>query len=311
MLRTRRLWNAVLPKATEAIPWNKQMHWPRAALHAMLSLPAKQYTGSNAGNGWLQLDQSMRAFHPWCSRLYTAGSETNTQEGRTSDATGDAVATEERSDAPLVSTGMLEQLEEDDALEEALEWHGEGRDPLEDAFDPNIPGLPPLEEILSQPDAARGKGKKNMDKEYTPPPEMVFKPAPELDNLGRAYATGKRKSSVARVWLWSGTTERLSVNGRYLDAHFPLIERRYQVLHPLVVTDTLGSVELMCTVKGGGTKGQAGAISHGISKALERFDPPLREPLKRNGLLTRDARKVERKKPGKSKARRSPQFSKR
>ena len=207
---------------------------------------------------------------------------------------------------------LLEPVEGDAELDAALDSIDPSDDPLEIALDPSTPpALPPLEDILATPEPGKSKSSRRDHKEYTPPPTMQFKPAPELDSLGRAYATGKRKASVARVWLWEGDQGRLSINNRYLDAHFPLVERRKEVLFPLVVCNLLGKVDLMCTVRGGGTSGQSAALSHGIAKALERFDPPLREPLKREKLLTRDARTVERKKPGKSKARRSPQFSKR
>ncbi len=133
---------------------------------------------------------------------------------------------------------------------------------------------------------------------------------PVLDELGRAYATGRRKTSVSRVWLKYGAP-KIVVNGKPLDKYF--LRKIYSSIleAPLVKTENLDKVEIFSTVSGGGLSGQAGAIRHGISRALVNLDPTLRKKLKKMGFLTRDARKVERKKFGKHKARRSPQFSKR
>ena len=133
---------------------------------------------------------------------------------------------------------------------------------------------------------------------------------PKLDNLGRAYATGRRKTSVSRVWLKHGSNKIL-VNGKSSKDYFK--RKIYSTIleEPLFKTDYLDKLEVFATVSGGGLSGQAGALRHGISRALVNFDPSLRKKLKKAGFLTRDARKVERKKFGKHKARRSPQFSKR
>ena len=133
---------------------------------------------------------------------------------------------------------------------------------------------------------------------------------PKLDNLGRAYATGRRKTSVSRVWLKHGSN-KISVNGKSSKDYFK--RKIYSTIleEPLFKTDYLDKLEVFATVSGGGLSGQAGALRHGISRALVNFDPSLRKRLKKAGFLTRDARKVERKKFGKHKARRSPQFSKR
>ncbi len=132
----------------------------------------------------------------------------------------------------------------------------------------------------------------------------------KLDAYGRAYATGKRKNAVARVWLKPGSG-RITVNGRELEVYFarPVLQMILQ--QPLEATDRKGQYDIMCTVKGGGLSGQAGAVRHGISKALTYYEPELRPILKKGGFLTRDPRVVERKKYGKRKARRSFQFSKR
>ena len=132
----------------------------------------------------------------------------------------------------------------------------------------------------------------------------------KLDNKDRVYATGKRKNSIARVWLKRGDG-KISVNGKTLDKYFARPVLQMIVNQPLNVIDSEGGYEIMATVKGGGLSGQAGAIRHGISKALSLYDSSLRPSLKKAGYITRDSRVVERKKPGLAKARRSYQFSKR
>ena len=131
-----------------------------------------------------------------------------------------------------------------------------------------------------------------------------------LDNKERAYATGKRKNSIARVWLKRGTGE-IKINGKPLDKYFSRPVLQMIVNQPLDVIKADNSYEIMASVKGGGLSGQAGAIRHGISKALSLYDQSNRPPLKKVGFLTRDPRVVERKKAGLAKARRSYQFSKR
>ncbi len=133
---------------------------------------------------------------------------------------------------------------------------------------------------------------------------------PKLDAHGRAYATGKRKDAVARVWIKPGSG-RVSVNGRDIETYFARPVLRMVISQPFVAANRDRAYDVMCTVTGGGLSGQAGAVRHGISKALTYFEPNLRPVLKQGGFLTRDARVVERKKYGKRKARRSFQFSKR
>jgi small subunit ribosomal protein S9 len=133
---------------------------------------------------------------------------------------------------------------------------------------------------------------------------------PKRDALGRSYATGKRKNAVARVWIKPGTG-KIEVNGRDSPVYFARPVLRMLLNQPFVVTDRLGQFDVWCTVNGGGLSGQAGAVRHGISKALTFYEPGLRPVLKHGGFLTRDSRVVERKKYGKAKARRSFQFSKR
>ena len=133
---------------------------------------------------------------------------------------------------------------------------------------------------------------------------------PTVDKLGRSYATGKRKNAVARVWLKSGTG-KVSINGKESNKYFSRPVLNMLVNQPLELTKKKLDTDVMITVSGGGLSGQAGAVRHGISKALSLFDPNLRSTLKSEGLLTRDSRIVERKKYGRRKARRRYQFSKR
>jgi small subunit ribosomal protein S9 len=133
---------------------------------------------------------------------------------------------------------------------------------------------------------------------------------PKIDELGRAYATGKRKNAVARVWIKPGTG-KVTVNGRDSPVYFARPVLRMLLNQPFLVTERVGQFDVVCTVVGGGLSGQAGAVRHGISRALTFYEPGLRKTLKSGGFLTRDSRVVERKKYGKAKARRSFQFSKR
>jgi len=132
----------------------------------------------------------------------------------------------------------------------------------------------------------------------------------KLDRQGRAYATGKRKDAVARVWIKPGTG-KIVVNGRGVEVYFARPVLRLILNQPLQVVRREGQYDVMVNVSGGGLSGQAGAVRHGLSKALTYYEPELRSALKSEGFLTRDARVVERKKYGKKKARKSFQFSKR
>lgn len=134
--------------------------------------------------------------------------------------------------------------------------------------------------------------------------------APVRDSLGRSYATGKRKDAVARVWIKPGSG-RVTVNGKEMDKYFARPVLQMILRQPFQVAGVVDQFDVLATVKGGGLSGQAGAVKHGISKALQLYEPALRAPLKTAGFLTRDARVVERKKYGRRKARRSFQFSKR
>ena len=131
-----------------------------------------------------------------------------------------------------------------------------------------------------------------------------------IDKQDRAYATGRRKDAVARVWLKPGTG-KITINGRDQEVYFARPTLRLVLNQVFGVTEREGQYDVVCTVKGGGLSGQAGAVKHGISQAITRYEPALRAPVKAAGFLTRDSRTVERKKYGRAKARRSFQFSKR
>ena len=159
----------------------------------------------------------------------------------------------------------------------------------------------------------------NAETETAPPPAQAPEgagaaedalPEPQIDTQGRAYATGKRKNAIARVWLKRGAG-RIQINGRSVEEYFTRGTWRLILGQPFQVAERNGQYDVMCTVKGGGLSGQAGAVRHGLSKALALYEPALRKTLKSHGFLTRDPRVVERKKYGRRKARRSFQFSKR
>jgi small subunit ribosomal protein S9 len=139
---------------------------------------------------------------------------------------------------------------------------------------------------------------------------VVVPREPKRDSLGRSYATGKRKDAVARVWIKPGSG-RVMINGREMNIYFARPVLQMVLRQPFEVASVTGEFDVMATVKGGGLSGQAGAVKHGISKALQIYEPSLRGVLKAAGFLTRDSRVVERKKYGRRKARRSFQFSKR
>lgn len=133
---------------------------------------------------------------------------------------------------------------------------------------------------------------------------------PTLDKQGRAYGTGRRKDATARVWVKRGSG-KIEINGKTFEKYFARPVLRMIVNQPFVSLDIENKFDLFVTVEGGGLSGQAGAVRHGIARALDKYDPSLRPALRKGGYLTRDSRVVERKKYGKAKARRSFQFSKR
>ncbi len=144
----------------------------------------------------------------------------------------------------------------------------------------------------------------------TPVAEIAKPRTPVRDKLGRAYATGKRKDAVARVWVKPGSG-KVIVNGKEMAVYFARPVLQMILKQPFTIANVEGQFDVFATVAGGGLSGQAGAVKHGISKALQLYEPALRGALKAAGFLTRDSRVVERKKYGKRKARRSFQFSKR
>ena len=163
------------------------------------------------------------------------------------------------------------------------------------------------EEVTSLEDLKDAMGAEGMDVAEV---ESATPKEPVRDDLGRSYATGKRKDAVARVWIKPGKG-KVTVNGKEMNTYFARPVLQMLIGQPFDVANVAGEFDVMATVKGGGLSGQAGAVKHGISKALTLYEPSLRGPLKAAGFLTRDSRVVERKKYGKRKARRSFQFSKR
>jgi small subunit ribosomal protein S9 len=161
--------------------------------------------------------------------------------------------------------------------------------------------LADLKDIVTAQQAATGAAPMTTDRP---------KVEPKRDALGRSYATGRRKNAVARVWLKPGKGE-ITVNSKKVVQYFARPVLRMLITQPFLVTDRYNQFDVFCTVTGGGLSGQAGAVRHGISRALTYYEPDLRGILKVAGFLTRDSRVVERKKYGKAKARRSFQFSKR
>jgi small subunit ribosomal protein S9 len=141
-------------------------------------------------------------------------------------------------------------------------------------------------------------------------PTEAAKAEPKRDAQGRSYATGRRKNAIARVWIKPGKGE-ITVNGKRVGQYFARPVLRMLITQPFLVVDRYNQFDVFCTVTGGGLSGQAGALRHGISRALTYYEPGLRPVLKVAGFLTRDSRMVERKKYGRAKARRSFQFSKR
>ncbi|KAG8390334.1 hypothetical protein BUALT_Bualt01G0072800 [Buddleja alternifolia] len=173
-----------------------------------------------------------------------------------------------------------------------------------------IQGLPPLSEI-EDIRYEKNTGKTTRDEiERLKQEEVAQARVRQVDEKGRAYGTGKRKCSIARVWIQPGDG-KFVVNDKEFDSYFPMLDHRAALLRPFSETKTLGMWNVNCTVKGGGTSGQVGAIRLGISRALQNWEPGLRPPLKEAGFLTRDSRVVERKKPGRAKARKSFQWVKR
>ncbi|XP_012083355.2 30S ribosomal protein S9, mitochondrial isoform X1 [Jatropha curcas] len=173
-----------------------------------------------------------------------------------------------------------------------------------------VEGLPPLSEIEDMRYGKSTRKSTRAEIERQKQEEVAKARVRQVDEKGRAYGTGRRKCSVARVWVQPGSG-KFSVNDKEFDVYFPMLDHRAALLRPFSETKTLGLWDVNCTVKGGGVSGQVGAIQLGISRALQSWEPDLRPPLRNAGFLTRDPRVVERKKPGKAKARKSFQWVKR
>ncbi|XP_042498619.1 30S ribosomal protein S9, mitochondrial [Macadamia integrifolia] len=173
-----------------------------------------------------------------------------------------------------------------------------------------VEGLPPLREIEDERLEKNERKSTNAEIERKKQEEVAKARVRQVDEKGRAYGTGRRKCSIARVWIQPGDGKFI-INDKHFDVYFPLLDHRADLLRPFSETKSLGLWDVSCTVKGGGVSGQVGAIRLGISRALEKWEPDLRPYLRSAGFLTRDPRVVERKKPGKAKARKSFQWVKR
>ncbi|KAK7264058.1 hypothetical protein RJT34_31661 [Clitoria ternatea] len=173
-----------------------------------------------------------------------------------------------------------------------------------------VDGLPPLSVIEDMRYERNTRKSTRAEMERLKQEEAAKARVKQIDEKGRAYGTGRRKCSIARVWVQPGDGKFI-VNDKEFDVYFPMLEHRATLLRPFSETKTLGLWDVNCTVKGGGVSGQVGAIRLGISKALQSWEPDLRPALRNAGFLTRDSRVVERKKPGKAKARKSFQWVKR
>ncbi|KAK9830502.1 hypothetical protein WJX72_012108 [[Myrmecia] bisecta] len=236
----------------------------------------------------------------WAKRRPATGQDQDSRDWRNQGdvqaATEEERAAEELQQAwaEMLDAGELDKVE---ALMARIFPGGEGVD------------LPPLEDLLAYDPKEEEKAQRRA-REQALQEQVTSSRVITRDEFGRAYATGKRKCSIARVWVKHGKGSIL-INGAPLDMYFPNITNRADVLAPFEATNTLGVFDVRAAVHGGGTTGQAQAVRHGISKALQLYDPVLRPPLKAGGLLERDSRVVERKKPGKKKARKSFQWVKR
>ncbi|KAK9923495.1 hypothetical protein M0R45_031912 [Rubus argutus] len=173
-----------------------------------------------------------------------------------------------------------------------------------------IKGLPPLHEIEDMRYEKNTRKSSRADIERQKQEEVAKARVRLVDDKGRAYGTGRRKCSIARVWIQPGDGNFI-INDKQFDVYFPMLDHRAAILRPFSETKTLGLWDINCTVQGGGQSGQVGAIRLGVSRALQNWEPDLRPTLKASGFLTRDSRVVERKKPGKAKARKSFQWVKR
>jgi ribosomal protein S9 len=265
---------------TGRIDWASSPHWQAAGRHASTLTWTRGFASGGAGDGGSN-------HHP------------------------PPPSDEEEEDwgAPAQTLADVDDLLDDwEDLMEAGDLDGVLR--LLEARTAGLPGLPPLADVLAAPTGEADERALRRALEAAQQAEAAARRVRLVDAQGRAYGTGRRKAATARVWVRPGSG-RVWVNGSPLDAAFSSVARRADVLSPLAVTAGLGKFDVRATVSGGGTTGQAQAVRHGLARALQAWDPALRPALKAAGLLTRDARVVERKKPGKAKARKSFQWVKR
>jgi len=187
----------------------------------------------------------------------------------------------------------------------------EAKAPVEAAATEQAPSQPrTLTDFADLAAVATGTAAPDRPATDRPATEETNSNEPNIDERGRSYATGRRKDAVARVWIKPGAG-KMMINGRELGVYFARPTQQMVIRQPFEVAGRANQYDVFCTVSGGGLSGQAGAVRHGISRALVAFEPMLRPTLKKGGFLTRDSRTVERKKYGRAKARRSFQFSKR
>lgn len=219
---------------------------------------------------------------------------------------------------PAQGRGAPTLLDSFGSVDDALEAWGAALDKgdwdtawqiFDQEFPVDTPEFPSIEEMLAWNPEEEERAQRRQREEALQEQAAMLR-TQKVDDSGRSHAVGKRKTSVARVWLRQGPGH-VMVNRRPYDAYFPIIERRNDIIAPFLVTNTLGKFDVMAAVHGGGQTGQAQALRHGIARALQAWDPDYRPELKAAGLLTRDARIVERKKPGLKKARKAFQWVKR
>jgi small subunit ribosomal protein S9 len=221
----------------------------------------------------------------------------------TSETPADKSADETKVDAPEANTEAATETSTDSSPEAKPETAPEpAAEPKAETKSDSVSDLADLKSIAG--DAPEGDSAEIARTASVPLREQ------ELDAQGRAYATGRRKDAKARVWIKPGSG-KITVNGRDQEIYFARPTLRLILNQPFAITDREGQYDVICTVRGGGLSGQAGAVKHGISQALTKYEPALRSTVKAAGFLTRDSRVVERKKYGKAKARKSFQFSKR
>ena len=222
-----------------------------------------------------------------------------------------AALTSEPAEAPAAEPAAEEAAAPEAQTETAAEAEAEAAAPEVEAVAAEAPA--------AEAAPAERQGRRGRDKEEDPNKDGVLTQGPQiqavlreqqLDKQGRAYATGRRKDAVARVWLKPGSG-KIVINEKTIETYFARPVLRMLIQQPFAIANRAGQFDVTCTVSGGGLSGQAGALRHGISKALTFYEPDLRGVLKKGGFMTRDSRVVERKKYGRKKARRSFQFSKR